>query len=113
RAAAEEAGVGGAAAPGVGRDEGGVEVLDPLPYEAVHVPRPPHVAVGGADAREDGRAGAAVPPEEAAREAGLGAAVGARLAGGGGVLPLRRRREPLAGPVGVGARGEPRDVDDG
>src|SRR5690606_40138257 len=56
-AAAEEGAVGGAVGAGVGGDEGGVEVLDLLPHEAVEVPRAPRVAVGGADVREDGRAG--------------------------------------------------------
>src|SRR5690606_15942168 len=88
-------------------------VSDPLPDEAVEVARAPVVRGRRADGRHRVRHPAAVPREEPAAVLGVLAPVRARLAGRGGVLPLVGRREAHPLPLGVGARGEPRDVDDG
>src|SRR5690606_34001454 len=92
----EELLVAPSGAPRVVRDEDAVEVLGPLPDEAVEVMDAVDVGRSGADHRRRFRASAGVASEEGTRSVRVTTGVALRLAGRGDVLPLVHRRQTLA-----------------
>ena len=109
--AAEEFSLELGVATGFAGDEGGVEVVDPFPNQAMH-------SVDAVDVSKcfwfplfDGLIGATVPFEDAGVVAFFFAAIDIGFAGESNEFPFGYGWEAFAFPASIGATGEPRNVD--